>query len=286
MFHDELIYEQLGRGDMGVLYEPSSEMIWVFHDAPNNDIGFMEKRTIRVIWVFHDEPSNDGDMGVHDGPSNEVGDMGVHDDPSNEGDMGGDMGVHDEPNNEVIWVFIMNPTMRVIWVHDEPSNEVIWGDMGGDMGVHDEANNKQLGRGNMGVLDEHCYENPTIRVIWVFHDEPSNEISVTDRLTDGAQTRTNYKCNFSLLTRIDSLPPCGHVFQQTRTIFKLIHDIIKTNVLTINVASRVLTSFYYSPLGKIPPPPVGYVFQPTETTLKLIQDIIGTNLRTKFHKEY
>ncbi|KAH3699151.1 hypothetical protein DPMN_074105 [Dreissena polymorpha] len=42
---------------------------------------------------------------------------------------------------------------------------------------------------------------------------------------------------------------------------------------TINVASRVFTRFYYSPI----------FFQPTGTIFKLIQDSIGTNLLTKFH---
>ncbi|KAH3833811.1 hypothetical protein DPMN_107127 [Dreissena polymorpha] len=52
----------------------------------------------------------------------------------------------------------------------------------------------------------------------------------------------------NVLTMITSPPPCGHVFQQTGTIFELIQDIIKTNVLTkfhddltINVTFRVLT---------------------------------------------
>ncbi|KAH3830058.1 hypothetical protein DPMN_103295 [Dreissena polymorpha] len=83
--------------------------------------------------------------------------------------------------------------------------------------------------------------------------------------------------------------PGGHVFQPTRTIFKLVYDIIKTNVLTkfhedwhineslrvknapplaamlfqptgtifeltINVASRVLTRFYYRKNSPPPPP--------------------------------
>ncbi|KAH3781507.1 hypothetical protein DPMN_159337 [Dreissena polymorpha] len=58
-------------------------------------------------------------------------------------------------------------------------------------------------------------------------------------------------------------PLGGHVFPPTGPIFKLIQDIIGTNLLTkfhedrkINVASRVLTR-------KNVPPPVGHVFQPT-----------------------
>ncbi|KAH3846539.1 hypothetical protein DPMN_088841 [Dreissena polymorpha] len=81
-------------------------------------------------------------------------------------------------------------------------------------------------------------------------------------------------------------PPLGsHVFQANVTIFKLIQDIIETNLLTkfhkdwtINVASRVLTR-------KNAPPPGGHVFKATKTIFEHIQDIIGTNLLTKFHED-
>ncbi|KAH3754654.1 hypothetical protein DPMN_189335 [Dreissena polymorpha] len=59
----------------------------------------------------------------------------------------------------------------------------------------------------------------------------------------------------------------SHVFQENVTIFKLIHDINKTNLLTIfhgdwtiTVASRVLTRFYYSHIKNNAPPPGGHVF--------------------------
>ncbi|KAH3715245.1 hypothetical protein DPMN_057951 [Dreissena polymorpha] len=52
-----------------------------------------------------------------------------------------------------------------------------------------------------------------------------------------------------VFTRKHTPPPGGHVFKATKTIFILIQNIIKTNLLTkfhedrkINVASRVLTS--------------------------------------------
>ncbi|KAH3837058.1 hypothetical protein DPMN_110436 [Dreissena polymorpha] len=48
----------------------------------------------------------------------------------------------------------------------------------------------------------------------------------------------------------------------------------------INVASRVLTRFYYSHIMKNAPPPGGHVFQPTDIIFELIQDIIGMNLLT------
>jgi len=88
-------------------------------------------------------------------------------------------------------------------------------------------------------------------------------------------------------------PPGSHVFQQTRTIFKLIRDIVRTNVLTkfhedwtINVTSRVLTRFYYSHIRKTAPPLGGHVFHPTETIFELVQDFIGTHVPTKFHEDW
>ncbi|KAH3876262.1 hypothetical protein DPMN_000100 [Dreissena polymorpha] len=74
----------------------------------------------------------------------------------------------------------------------------------------------------------------------------------------------------------------GHVFQQTRIIFKIIQDFIRTNILTkfhedwtINVSFRV----------KNAPSPGGHVFQPTKTIFKLVKDIIRTNILIKFHDD-
>ncbi|KAH3887431.1 hypothetical protein DPMN_011448 [Dreissena polymorpha] len=96
------------------------------------------------------------------------------------------------------------------------------------------------------------------------------------------------------------MPTGGHVFSPIWTIFELIRDINKTDVLTNFhddwpniVTSRVFTR-------KTAPPTGGHVFQQTRTTFKLNQhlikaniltnleldrDIIGTNLLTKFHKD-
>ncbi|KAH3790108.1 hypothetical protein DPMN_168303 [Dreissena polymorpha] len=97
----------------------------------------------------------------------------------------------------------------------------------------------------------------------------------------------------NVASRVKNAPPFGsHVFQASKTIFKLIQDIIETNLLTkfhenwtmrpleknarpllhenltINVASR----------ENAPP-------QPTGVILKLVKDIIGLNLLTKFHED-
>ncbi|KAH3775779.1 hypothetical protein DPMN_177186 [Dreissena polymorpha] len=74
----------------------------------------------------------------------------------------------------------------------------------------------------------------------------------------------------------------SHVFQPKVTVFKVIQDIIGTNLLTKFhedrkkiVASRVLTMFYNSHIMKNAPLPGGHVFQPTGIIFELVQDIIG-----------
>ncbi|KAH3696135.1 hypothetical protein DPMN_083598 [Dreissena polymorpha] len=85
-------------------------------------------------------------------------------------------------------------------------------------------------------------------------------------------------------------PPLGSLpcFSGKRklTIFKLIQDIIQTNLLTkfhedwtINVASRVLTR-------KTAPPPGGHVFSPIWTIFELVRDINATNVLIKFHDDW
>ncbi|KAH3693953.1 hypothetical protein DPMN_081392 [Dreissena polymorpha] len=86
----------------------------------------------------------------------------------------------------------------------------------------------------------------------------------------------------NVASRVKNAQPLGsNGFQAKVTIFKLIQDIIGTNLLTkfhlnrkINVASRVLTR-------KNAPPPGGHVFQPTDIIFELVQDIIAMNLLTK-----
>ncbi|KAH3854634.1 hypothetical protein DPMN_097180 [Dreissena polymorpha] len=134
---------------------------------------------------------------------------------------------------------------------------------------------------------------------------------------------------FRILTRKMPRPwwPC---FSSNWNHFELVQNIIGTtllnkfhNDLTINVASRVLTSNNALPPGgnvfqqtrtvfeltqdiittygltmfhnywtidvtfrvKNAQHPGGHVFQPTETIFELVQDIFGTNLFTKFHED-
>ncbi|KAH3713869.1 hypothetical protein DPMN_073670 [Dreissena polymorpha] len=82
-------------------------------------------------------------------------------------------------------------------------------------------------------------------------------------------------------------PPTGsHVFSPIWTIFELVQEINKTNVLTYFhddwakiVSSRVFTR-------KTAPPTGGHVFQRTGTTFELNQHIIKTNILTKLHEDW
>ncbi|KAH3725724.1 hypothetical protein DPMN_051573 [Dreissena polymorpha] len=95
----------------------------------------------------------------------------------------------------------------------------------------------------------------------------------------------------NILTKTNAPHPGGHVFQATGTIFELVRDIIGTNLLTkfhddrtIYVASRVLAWFYYSYIRKNVTTP-WIVYKSTKTIFELIQDIIGKILLTKFHED-
>ena len=100
-------------------------------------------------------------------------------------------------------------------------------------------------------------------------------INVTSRVL----TRFHYNH-----TRKSPPPPGSHVFQQARTIFELIRDIVRTNLLTkfhedwtINVTSRVLTRFYYTlkPYKENCHAPGGHVFHSTGTISNSSKILLG-----------
>ncbi|KAH3801203.1 hypothetical protein DPMN_154850 [Dreissena polymorpha] len=81
-------------------------------------------------------------------------------------------------------------------------------------------------------------------------------------------------------------PTGGHVFSLIWTIFELVREINKTNVLANFhddwakiVTSRVFTRKTALPTG-------GHVFQRTGTTFELNQHIIKTNILTKLHEDW
>ncbi|KAH3835352.1 hypothetical protein DPMN_108703 [Dreissena polymorpha] len=100
--------------------------------------------------------------------------------------------------------------------------------------------------------------------------------------------------NFHYIHIEKNAPPTGgHVVSPIWTIFELVRDINKTNVLTNFhddcakiVTSGVLTRFLYSQIGKTAPPTGGHVFQRTGTTFELNQHIIKANILTKLHEDW
>ncbi|KAH3890049.1 hypothetical protein DPMN_014117 [Dreissena polymorpha] len=108
-------------------------------------------------------------------------------------------------------------------------------------------------------------------------------------------TKFDWKINVAsrVLTRKNAPPPGSHVFHPTGIIFEHIQDIIGMNLLTrfhehrkVNVASRVLTRFYYSHIMKNAPPLESHFFQANIIIFELIQDIFETNLLTKCHEDW
>ncbi|KAH3776757.1 hypothetical protein DPMN_178189 [Dreissena polymorpha] len=106
---------------------------------------------------------------------------------------------------------------------------------------------------------------------------------------------TNHLTNFHEDQKINEKcpTPVSHVFQPTSIIFELFQDIMGMNLLTkfhedqtVNVASRVLTRFYYGHIRKNAPPLGSHVFQANIIIFELNQDIIATNLLTKFHEDW
>ncbi|KAH3706703.1 hypothetical protein DPMN_066091 [Dreissena polymorpha] len=111
------------------------------------------------------------------------------------------------------------------------------------------------------------------------------------------------------VNKVKAPPPGSQFFQTTGIIFELFQDIIGMNHRPINVASRVLTRFYFwvdfivvcqyanfnictltltpTPGRAKNAPPLGsHVFQANIIIFQLIQDIIETHLLTKFHEDW
>ncbi|KAH3783303.1 hypothetical protein DPMN_161238 [Dreissena polymorpha] len=103
-------------------------------------------------------------------------------------------------------------------------------------------------------------------------------------------------------------PTGGHVFSSIWTIFELVPDINKTNLLTKfhndwanneinvltkwhehwtkNVISRVFTCFRYIHIATTAPPLGGHVFSPIWTIFQLVRDINNTHVLTKFNDDW
>ncbi|KAH3825951.1 hypothetical protein DPMN_127838 [Dreissena polymorpha] len=123
-----------------------------------------------------------------------------------------------------------------------------------------------------------------------------------DRQTDG-QTETKVLTKFhenwaqNVTSRVltcfhykhiekNAPPTGGHVFSPIWTIFKLVREINKTNVLTNfhDDWAKIVTSRVFT--RKTAPPTGGHVFQRTGTTFELNQHIIKTNILTKLNEDW
>ncbi|KAH3892001.1 hypothetical protein DPMN_016112 [Dreissena polymorpha] len=108
-----------------------------------------------------------------------------------------------------------------------------------------------------------------------------------------------FTCFHNIHIEKNAPPTGGHVFSPIWTIFELVRDINKTNVLANfrDNWAKIVTSRVFT--RKTAPPTGGHVFQRTGTTFELDQhiimaniltnfeldrDIIGTNLLIKFHE--
>ncbi|KAH3889038.1 hypothetical protein DPMN_013085 [Dreissena polymorpha] len=81
-------------------------------------------------------------------------------------------------------------------------------------------------------------------------------------------------------------PPGSHFFSPIWTIFELVRDINKTNILTKfhDDWAKIVTSRVFT--RNTAPPPGGHVFQWTETIFELNLHIIKTNILTKLHEDW
>ncbi|KAH3793292.1 hypothetical protein DPMN_146799 [Dreissena polymorpha] len=151
------------------------------------------------------------------------------------------------------------------------------------------TNNQSHIRRELGLNPPWCRSPEITRYYWdkfnlltKFHE--NRKINVASRVL----TRFYYSH-----IRKNAPPPGSHVFQPTGIIFELVQDIIGINLLTkfhedrtVNVASRVLTRFYYSHIRQNAPPIGSQFFQANIIIFVLIQYIIETNLLTKFHEDW
>ncbi|KAH3798338.1 hypothetical protein DPMN_151937 [Dreissena polymorpha] len=113
-------------------------------------------------------------------------------------------------------------------------------------------------------------ETGTIELIQDIID--ATALAETNHLTKFHDDRTINVAS-RVLTRKNVPHPGGNVFQPTGTIFKLVQDIIRTNLRT-NLKRK-----------NVSPPGGNVFFKPTETIFELVHDIIGTNLLTEFHED-
>ncbi|KAH3826847.1 hypothetical protein DPMN_128759 [Dreissena polymorpha] len=122
--------------------------------------------------------------------------------------------------------------------------------------------------GAIFALNSHIKET---NVLTKFYENWAN--NVTSRV---------FTCFHYIHIEKNAPPTGGHVFSQIWTIFELVREIYKTNVLTNfhDDWAKIVTSRVFT--RKTAPPTGGHVFQQTRTTCELNQHIIKTNILTNF----
>ncbi|KAH3787576.1 hypothetical protein DPMN_165702 [Dreissena polymorpha] len=165
--------------------------------------------------------------------------------------------------------------------------------------------------GTIFKLNSHIKET---KVLTKFHENWAK--NVTSRV---------FTCFHYIHIEKNATPTGGHVFSTLWTIFELVRDINKTNVLTNfhddwtkivtsleclqgklpppgshkttvltkfhenwakNVTSRVFTCFHNIHIEKNAPPTGGHVFSPIWTIFEIVRDINKTNVSTNFHDDW
>ncbi|KAH3701916.1 hypothetical protein DPMN_076912 [Dreissena polymorpha] len=119
------------------------------------------------------------------------------------------------------------------------------------------------------------YHGNKINVLTKFHENWAK--NVTSRV---------FTCFHNIHIEKNALPTGAHVFSLIWTIFNLVRDINKTNVLTNfhDDWAKIVTPRVFT--RKTAPPTGGHVFQRTKKTFELSQHIIKANILTKFHENW
>ncbi|KAH3862072.1 hypothetical protein DPMN_025031 [Dreissena polymorpha] len=118
----------------------------------------------------------------------------------------------------------------------------------------------------------------------MFHVDEKTETNVLSKFQENWAknvTSTVFACFHYIHIEKNAPPTGGHVFSPIPTIFKLVRDINKTNVLTNfhgDWANNVTSSpnrenCYYIHIETNSPPTGGHVFSPISTIFELIRDI-------------
>ncbi|KAH3795702.1 hypothetical protein DPMN_149259 [Dreissena polymorpha] len=147
--------------------------------------------------------------------------------------------------------------------------------------------------GTIFELNSHIKETKLI-VFICFHDDWAKNVTSreTNVLTkfhkNWAKNVTSrvFTCFHYIHIEKNALPTGSHVFSPIWTIFKLVRDINKTNVLTNfhDNCAKIVTSRVFT--RKTAPPTGGHIFQRTVTTFELNEHIIKTNILTKLHEDW